>query len=382
MRAQQRTLPEPIVLPGIRLAMVPGAPRCDIAIAWEAARGEHAVLTTVDQVDRPIDHWVLQQRRGQRLLEEKIIAASRELERMNRNLRDFASVAAHDLRAPLHPIVGDSLDTIEGCAARLNRMTRGLLDYARLSAESHTFEAVDLGRVVLDATRNLALDLGAAAADLDVGPLPVVNGVPALLTNLFQNLIANSIRYRELARPLRIEIRARPGGARPDHGAQPGIGVPAAFHEAIFETFARVPNGRAPNGVGLGLSICRRIVELHGWRIGVVADDAPGACFGIDRGQSDNRSKPDSIRTGRSFLVSHRPFPDYCSDSGRRSGKGAGVSIRILFDELVDFHPTHDLILRCDRREPRRKPPVIAVTSGGLLRGSLRSHLRMRLWMG
>lgn len=302
MRAQQRTAPDPIVLPGIRLAMVSGAPRCDIAISWEAGRREHAVLTTVDQVDRPIDHWVLQQRREQRLLEEKIIAASRELERMNRNLRDFASVAAHDLRAPLRqiaaftgilrttlgdgagPIVRDSLDTIEGCAARLNRMTTGLLDYARLSAESHTFAPVDLGRVVTDAARNLDLDLRAASADLDVGKLPVVNGVPALLTNLFQNLIANSIRYREPERPLRIEVRAWPGEPGRITVRDTGIGVPPSFHEAIFETFARVPNGGAPNGVGLGLSICRRIAELHGWRIGVVAEEGPGACLRIDLG--------------------------------------------------------------------------------------------------
>ncbi len=241
--------------------MVPGAPRCDIAVSWDAGRGEHAVLTTVDQVDRPIDHWVLQQRREQRLLEEKIIAASRELERMNRNLRDFASVAAHDLRAPLRqivaftgilrttlgteagPVVSDSLDTIEGCAARLNRMTTGLLDYARLSAESHTFAPVDLGRVVEDATRNLDLDLRASSADLVVGPLPTVNGVPALLTNLFQNLVANSIRYRDPDRPLRIEIRAWPGEPGRITVRDTGIGVPPAFHEAIFETFARVPNG-------------------------------------------------------------------------------------------------------------------------------------------
>ncbi|QRE75336.1 sensor histidine kinase [Methylobacterium aquaticum] len=302
LRAQQRATSEPIVLPGIRLAMVPGAPRCDIAVSWDAGRGEHAVLTTVDQVDRPIDHWVLQQRREQRLLEEKIIAASRELERMNRNLRDFASVAAHDLRAPLRQIVAftgilrttlgteargvvsDSLDTIEGCAARLNRMTTGLLDYARLSAESHTFAPVDLGRVVEDATRNLDLDLRASSADLVVGPLPTVNGVPALLTNLFQNLVANSIRYRDPDRPLRIEIRAWPGEPGRITVRDTGIGVPPAFHEAIFETFARVPNGRAPNGVGLGLSICRRIAELHGWRIGVAAEEGPGACFRIDLG--------------------------------------------------------------------------------------------------
>lgn len=302
LRAQQRPGAEPVVLPGIRLAMVAGAPRCDIALSWDATRGEHAILTTVDQVDRPIDQWVLQQRREQRLLEEKIIAASRELERMNRNLRDFASVAAHDLRAPLRqiaaftgilrrtlgdeagPVVADSLDTIEGCAVRLNQMTTGLLDYARLNAESHAFVPVDLGRVVLDAARNLDLDLRAAAGVLDVGPLPMVDGVPALLVNLFQNLIANSIRYRAPERPLAIEIRAWPGEPGRITVRDTGIGVPTVFHETIFETFARVPNRRAPSGVGLGLSICRRIAELHGWRIGVQAEEGPGACFRIDLG--------------------------------------------------------------------------------------------------
>jgi len=300
LRVQQTdAASEPITLPGICLAMSGASPRCDIAISWEATRGHHVVMTTPDQVDRPIDHWVMQQRREQRLLEEKIIAASHELERINRNLRDFTSVAAHDLRAPLRQIVAftgilrgalgpaasplarDCIGTIETCAGRLTRMTTGLLDYARLGSESHVFEPADLNRVVAEACRNLDLDLRGCAAELEIGALPTVIGVPILLTNLFQNLIANSIRYREPGRILRLAVRATetsPGITVQDNG----IGVPAEFAQVIFQTFARLPNGRVPNGVGLGLSICRRIAELHGWRIELEHNGAPGACFRLD----------------------------------------------------------------------------------------------------
>ncbi len=290
---------EPLVLPAVRLAGQIPSRRCHITISWEAAVGEHAVLTTVDQVDRPIDHWFLMQKREQRLLEEKLLAASREIERKNQDLREFTSIAAHDLQAPLRQIASfaailrgtlandpaqaiDCIETIEGCAARLTRMISGLLDHARLSSREIHLEPFVLADAVAEACRNLSADVSDCGAVIEVGILPEITAAPALVVNLFQNLIGNSLRYRSPGRVPRITITAAQRAAACEVAVSDnGVGVPPSFAQAIFGSFVRVPRRNGPDGVGLGLALCRKIADLHGWTLALDETQAEGARFVI-----------------------------------------------------------------------------------------------------
>lgn len=308
--ADLRQAGDPLVLPGIRLAVGGSNPRCDILIARPAESEELTVLTTIDHADRPIDHWVLQQKREQRLLEERVVVASRELERINENLRQFTSVAAHDLQAPLRQIsafagllrgaVGleasadarEYIETIEGCAGRLHRMISGLLASARLRADQAVFEPVELTQIVAEAVLNLAVPIRETGALVQVGPLPEVEGSPSLLVNLFQNLIANSLRHCA-ATPPWIEIAM--AGDRVVAVTDNGVGIAPEHAETVFGSFVRLDPGRCPEGVGLGLSTARRIAELHRWRLYLdVGHRSGGArfCLDLDGAGQERRTGP------------------------------------------------------------------------------------------
>ena len=295
---------EPLVLPAVRLAGAVPSRRCHITISWQPRTREHAVLTTVDQVDRPIDHWFLLQKREQRLLEEKLLAASREIERKNQDLREFTSLAAHDLQAPLRQIASfaailkddlaasaredgapggqalDCIEAIEGCATRLTRMISGLLDQARLSAREIELQPFALADALDQARDNLAREIADCGASVETGDLPDAVGAPPLVVNLFQNLLGNSLRYRSPDRTPRISITAaeRADGIEVAV-ADNGLGVPPSFAESIFGSFVRVPRAGGPAGIGLGLALCRKIADLHGWRLALDEDWTEGARF-------------------------------------------------------------------------------------------------------
>jgi signal transduction histidine kinase len=236
---------------------------------------------------------------------------TRELERSNAELEQFASLVSHDLKEPLSTIGGfaellhdrysDRLDgkgrghlirIVEG-TLRMERLINGLLSFSRITTKGRQFEEVPLDRALGAALENIRSSLNECNAVIETAPLPVINGDEVQLIQLFQNLIANAVKYRGpeipwitiTARPLpRVESAARktngvPGAWHYISVADNGIGIDSRDHDRIFRMFERVRTSASADGNGIGLAVCKKIVERHGGKIWVESEPGKGATF-------------------------------------------------------------------------------------------------------
>ena len=211
------------------------------------------------------------------------------LERSNAELDQFAYVASHDLKEPLILVSayarmleerhGDVLDEegrtflahVHEEAGRMKTMIDDLLDYSRLETRAEAAERVELTEMLDTALRTLAPRIEEAAARIDVqGPLPAVEGSPAQFERLLRNLLANAIKFRRRDEPLVISVSAEHvDGEWVVSVRDNGIGIDPAKAQQIFEVFQRLHSQDEYGGTGMGLAICKRIVERHGGRIWV-----------------------------------------------------------------------------------------------------------------
>jgi PAS domain S-box-containing protein len=216
-----------------------------------------------------------------------------ELRRSHAELERFADIAAHDLREPLMAITQltallergvdsqreEIITHLRAAAQHGSRLVDGLLDLARVGRGAPPAEPVDLRRVVEGLLGTLAPQIEAAGARVEVGPLPTVLGVEGELARVFQNLLANALKFRGDAPPVVAVSAARSAREWTLTVADNGPGVSARNRERIFELFARGQvDGEAP-GTGLGLAVCRKVVELHGGRIWVEPAPGGGSAF-------------------------------------------------------------------------------------------------------
>ena len=216
-----------------------------------------------------------------------------ELRRSLAELERFADIAAHDLREPLMAITqltallergvdsqrGEIVTHLRAAAAHGSRLVDGLLDLARVGRGAPPAEPVDLRRVIEDLLDTLGPQIEAAGARVEIGPLPTVLGVEGELARVFQNLLANALKFRGDAPPVVAVSAARSPREWTLTVADNGPGVSERNRERIFELFARGQvDGEAP-GTGLGLAVCRKVVELHGGRIWVEPAPGGGSAF-------------------------------------------------------------------------------------------------------
>lgn len=230
-------------------------------------------------------------------LEAAVRQRTEELARSNRELADFAAVVAHDLRSPLLTISGychvlreeyrerlDStadgyIDIITNGIARMNRLIEDLLDYSRVDSSQSTLGPIDLGPVLVQVQANLEGLATTNDARINVGPLPTVWGDTTQLVQLFQNLLGNAIQFRQ-DHPPEIQVSSTP---RNDHHVirvtDNGVGIDPSQLDKVFQVFHRVPGGRRHGGTGIGLAICKKIVERHRGRIWVESEPGRGSTF-------------------------------------------------------------------------------------------------------
>ena len=168
--------------------------------------------------------------------------------------------------------------TVDG-VNRMQRLIQDLLAYSRVGTRGREFKPCVTGNVVERALANLQALVGETQATLDVGPLPSVLGDETQLTQVFQNLIGNALKFRGPRAP-RVEVRAEPQGAEWRFRVKDnGIGIDPQYFERIFIIFQRLHGKEEYPGTGIGLSICKKIVERHGGRIGLESQPGEGATF-------------------------------------------------------------------------------------------------------
>lgn len=227
--------------------------------------------------------------------------AAEQQDELIRRLETFASMAAHDLKAPLQAISGlvdvvrwgagerllpDEHDLLERAAARtvrLGELVDGLLLFSRMDAQQLDAVPVDLAAVTQRAIRDLQGEIERNKATVSViAPLPRASGDPILLEVLIQNLLSNAIKYRrdDVLPHIRIEGEAQKG-AVVLRMSDNGMGISAADQQRVFDMFTRTEAGRSLPGSGVGLALCRRIVLHHGGEIGVESVPGHGATFSV-----------------------------------------------------------------------------------------------------
>jgi PAS domain S-box-containing protein len=218
------------------------------------------------------------------------------LEESNRELQQFAYVASHDLQEPLRMIssflgllserldphldaesreyIGYSMDGAE----RLRRLIQDLLQYSRVGSVERDMVPVDLTEAVAEARMNLHTAIQESGATIDHDPLPTVNANHNQLVQLFQNLLANAIKFKGDDPPrIRITAEVNAEGVPEIAVHDNGIGIESAYRERVFLIFQRLHGKREYEGTGIGLAICKKIVQRHGGNIWVEDGEGQGA---------------------------------------------------------------------------------------------------------
>ncbi|GAA4565657.1 sensor histidine kinase [Planotetraspora kaengkrachanensis] len=241
---------------------------------------------------RIVDEWRAAMEARRQLSDQ-----TRELTRSNGELEQFAYVASHDLQEPLRKVAsftqlleqryGDQLDdrgrqyiafAVDG-AKRMQLLINDLLDFSRVGRVGGDLHPVRCADALEAALHNLDALLSDADAVVTHDDLPEILGNVPLLTQLFQNLVANAVKFRS-ADPPRIHIGVRRDGVMWEFScADNGIGVDPRYADRIFLIFQRLHPRDVYPGSGIGLALCRKIVEYHGGRIWLDSGEGPGATF-------------------------------------------------------------------------------------------------------
>lgn len=301
------------------------------------------VAETLERMVRERTTDLIDEIEERRRAEQQVRAVAAELERSNSELEQFAYIASHDLQEPLRKIqaFGDRLrtkyrdelpepgreyvDRMHQSAARMRRLIDDLLNYSRVTTTARPFKRVDLGQLVPEVVADLDERINPTGGAVHVGEMPEIDADPTQMRQLFQNLIANAVKFHKPNVPPEIEVRAECVSALlPAGGAAPipacritvrdnGIGFDEKYLSRIFQVFQRLHGRNEYEGTGVGLAICRKIAERHGGTITAQSRIGEGATFVVtlpirQPGEDATADVQRDQKTGDD------------SDGGRRSG--------------------------------------------------------------
>ncbi|KWO88030.1 hypothetical protein WM32_09525 [Burkholderia ubonensis] len=240
--------------------------------------------------------------------EDKLRERTEELARSNRDLEQFAYVASHDLQEPLRAIAGPlqllqrryraRLDAradefiehaVDG-ASRMQALIEDLLAFSRVGRSSEPWQLTECKEALEKALANLAVAIQESGAQITDDGLPAVRAISGQISVLFQNLIGNAIKFRSRDRTMQIHVGATiHDDAWVFHVTDNGIGIESRFFDHIFLIFQRLHTRRDYPGTGIGLALCKRIVEHHGGRIWVESEPGAGTTFFFTLPRRDGR---------------------------------------------------------------------------------------------
>ena len=255
----------------------------DVVTRWrETEQAWQQELTKRKQVETQL------QRLNQQL-ENRVAQRTEQLSQINSALQEFVYIASHDLQAPLQKIQTFGTILYESCQDKLNTeeqdylhrmykaakrgqsLIRSLLQYSHVSTQPASDTVIDLNEAVADVLNDLELQITQCDATIEVENLPHIQANAVQIQQLFQNLISNALKYHQANLPPLVHITAiQTNGHSPHHIitiCDNGIGFDETYAEYIFTPFKRLHNRSQYEGSGIGLSICRKIVERHGGKI-------------------------------------------------------------------------------------------------------------------
>ncbi len=245
-----------------------------------------------------------------KMAQDRLQRTADQLARSNRELEDFASIASHDLQEPLRKIrafgdrlthkcaeqltdVGrDYLERMQNAAERMQTLINDLLTFSRVTSKAQPFKSIDLNVVVREVLTDLEVRIEEAGGTVTVSQLPVIDADPLQMRQLFQNLIANALKFRKPDEPPVVKIFAESTTtddsdswslANPDMWhlsvADNGIGFDEKYLDRIFTVFQRLHGRNVYEGTGVGLAVCRRIAERHNGSITATSQPDNGSTF-------------------------------------------------------------------------------------------------------
>jgi PAS domain S-box-containing protein len=246
--------------------------------------------------------------------EQELAAANRVLEESNLELKQFAYIASHDLQTPLRSITGfvqllqqeyegkldeqaqDWILRTVRAVARMQTLIRDLLSYSRVDARSRPFTQIPFLDIVNDALILLESSIHDSGGQIACSKLPIVMGDRSQLVQLMQNLIGNGLAYRG-DKPPHIHISAKRSEKDWIFSVRDnGIGIDPKHYEQIFEIFKRLHNQKDQPGTGIGLAVCRRVVNRHGGKIWVESEPGHGSTFHFTIPEGTEPNNEQSIR--------------------------------------------------------------------------------------
>jgi PAS domain S-box-containing protein len=246
--------------------------------------------------------------------EQELAVANQVLEESNLELKQFAYIASHDLQTPLRSITGfvqllqqeyegkldeqaqDWIRRTVGAVAVMQTLISDLLSYSRVEAHFRPFTQIPFLDVVNDALVLLESSIHDSGGQVACGKLPIVMGDRSQLVQLMQNLIGNGLAYRS-DKPPHIHISAERSGKDWIFSiSDNGIGIDPKHYEQIFEIFKRLHNQKDKPGTGIGLAVCRRVVNRHGGKIWVESEPGHGCTFHFTIPEGRDQTNEQSTR--------------------------------------------------------------------------------------
>jgi PAS domain S-box-containing protein len=284
---------------GSRWISVSGEPIFDEAGRFTGYRGVGSDITERMRAESELQH-----------AHDELAHKARELERSNAELEQFAYVASHDLQEPLRMVssytqliarrYGEKLDgdakefmnyVVDG-AARMKQLIEDLLAYSRVGTKGKEFRSIELDSAFKRAVGNLRAAIEESGASVSADPLPRLSGDDGQLAQLFQNLIGNALKFRGANAP-RVHVSCSDQAKQYEIiVADNGIGIEPQYYERIFMVFQRLHTKEYP-GTGIGLAICKKVVERHGGAIWVTSRPGEGSQFHFTLPKNRN---PEEIR--------------------------------------------------------------------------------------
>ncbi len=282
--------------------------RAKVSVFVELYRKNHALMAQEERlisINKNLANEISERKNS----EEKIKALNLQLlqnidklEAANKDLDRFAFMASHDLQEPLRKIrtfsdalkrkYGPSLDKdgfdiihkIDSAAQRMSNLIHDILTFSKISMEKKNFVESDLNQLLRDVLTEMDATVSEKQAKIIIEKLPSMNVNPVLIRPLFYNIISNSLKYSKPETPPIIKVHAEDNGTPEKkymriYFEDNGIGFEQKYAEEIFTMFNRLPQSRPVEGTGIGLALCKKIVEVHNGYISAMSKVDEGSTF-------------------------------------------------------------------------------------------------------